>query len=96
MDTETGTIMVNVKGKPYKTIHRVLKAVTQVTGVECGYDMNMTLSGEMMFYHMTEKESDEVRSILEGEMDPISFESLAYCFDDDFQDEDEEEDGEEE
>lgn len=81
MFTDIGTVIVNIKGKPYKTIHRVLNAVTKVTGVEGGYDMKMTLSGEMMFYYLTEEQADRIRSMLESEMDPISFEGLAFRFD---------------
>ena len=81
MFTDIGTVVVDIKGKPYKTIHRVLNAVTQVTGVECGYGMNMTRSGEMMFYYLTEEQAERIRSMLENEMDPVSFESLAFCFD---------------
>ena len=40
----------------------------------------------MMFFHMTEEQSDELRSLLTEEMEENILERIDYAYDDDFDD----------
>lgn len=86
-----GTVMIRPpEGMSYFEFQPIIKAVTKVTRVEGGYESSFTLSGDILFFHMTETESDELYSELSdiyGEDFVVN--DLDYAYDDDFGDDEE-------
>ena len=82
-----GTVIIDPpEDMLYSDIKKIVGAVTQVTGHEGGYTMSMTVGGSMMFFHMTEEQSDDLRSLLTEEMGEDILERIDYAYDDDFDD----------
>ena len=69
-------------GMEFLDIRKIMRAVTDVTGIEGGYEMSVTPSGTMMFYHMSENEADELLDLLRSEFGEDAAEMLAYAYDD--------------
>lgn len=72
----------------FLVIRTIINAVTIVTGTEGGYQMAITCNGTIMFFHLTEQESDDIRSIL-VDMYGENYvqDKLCYAYDSDFEEE---------
>lgn len=90
---DTGTVMVDIpEDMTFSEIRTILTAVRDATGQEI--DMGVTLPNTFSFYGITETQSDFVYATLVSVFgEGFVQDSLGYCYDNDFQ-EDEEEDGE--
>ena len=84
-----GTVLIDIPDDaPFYTVRQIINAVTVVTGTESGYQMAISCSGTMMFFHMTEQESDELWAKLVDEYgEEYVQDELCYAYDDDFEEE---------
>ena len=81
-----GTVLIDPPDDmTFDILLTILRQLTEVTGVESGYEMTISclFTRTMMFFHMTEQEADELRSRLEDIFgEDYVIDELHYAYDD--------------
>lgn len=92
-----GTVLIDPPDDmQFKDLGHIIDAVTYATRVECGHEMAITCGGTMMFFHLTEEESDTMRDYLVAVFgEDFVDNDLSFNYDDDFPEYEEDEDEEE-
>lgn len=82
-----GTVLIRPsEDMTYSDLKKIVKAITEITRVDGGYASSFTTGGDILFFHMSEKESDQLRSELIEIFGEEGFDKLEYAYDDDFGD----------
>lgn len=87
-----GTVMIcPPDDMPYSSVMKIVGAVTEVTRVEGGYESSFTLNGDILFFHISEDEADQIKKVLDSIFgEKYVSDTLCWCHDTDFNDDDEE------
>ena len=60
----------------------IIKVISEITGVEGGYESSFSLGGDILFFNISENESDRIRSSLVDRFgEDYVYEQLHYAYD---------------
>lgn len=81
-----GTVLIHPPDDMrYCEFMSIVKAVSETTRVEGGYESSFTLCGDILFFNISENESDMIRSSLVDRFgEDYVYEQLHYAYDDSF------------
>lgn len=81
-----GTVLIHPPDEMvYCEFMSIVKAVSEITRVEGGYESSFTLGGDILFFNISEDESDRIRnSLVDRFGEDYVYERLHYAYDDCF------------